>query len=36
MIGLEIDSIEVINECIYVVCKGGCIGVVGVYVGYVK
>ncbi|XP_024400198.1 uncharacterized protein [Physcomitrium patens] len=34
MIGLETDSTEVINECIYAVRKGGRIGVVGAYAGY--
>lgn len=36
MIGLETDSTEVINECIYAVRKGGRIGVVGAYAGYAK
>jgi threonine dehydrogenase-like Zn-dependent dehydrogenase len=34
MVGLETDSAEVINECIYAVRKGGRIGIVGAYAGY--
>lgn len=33
-VGLETDSTEVINECIYAVRKGGRIGIVGAYAGY--
>lgn len=36
VVGMEIYILEIINEFIYCVCKGGCIGIVGDYIIYCK
>lgn len=36
VVGIEIDFLEMVNEMVYMVRKGGRLFIIGVYVGYIN